>query len=245
MIGKIVLAALVAGMLAGLALAGIQHVRISPLIAQGEVYEMKAEAPAPSSSATGEKPKCVESMPGMKMCPDDGSAEWQPREGLERTLYTSAASLLAGGGFAILLAGISLLAGVPITRANGMVWGLCGFLCVALAPAVGLPPEVPGMPIADLTSRQIWWVGTIAATAAALYLIILRPETWAKFAGVVLIAVPHIIGAPQPPDTPTLVPPGLAAEFTANSLAAAAIFWCLIGLFLGTAFDRFKLQDNT
>ncbi len=244
MIGKIVLAALVAGMLAGLALAGIQHVRISPLIAQGEVYEMKAEAPA-MAAAAGQTAKCVENMPGMKMCPDDGSAEWQPAEGLERTLYTSAASLLAGGGFAIVLAGISLLVGVPITRANGMIWGLCGFLCVALAPAVGLPPEVPGMPIADLTTRQIWWVGTIAATAAALYLIILRPEAWAKFIGVVLIAIPHIVGAPKAPDTPTLVPPGLAAEFAANSLAAAAVFWCLIGLFLGLAFDRLKLQDNT
>jgi cobalt transporter subunit CbtA len=246
MIGKIVLAALVAGMLAGLALAGIQHVRISPLIAQGEVYEKKAEAPAASATtATAEKPKCVENMPGMKMCPEDGSAEWEPAEGLERTLYTSAASLLAGGGFAILLAGISILVGVPITKANGLIWGLCGFLCVALAPAVGLPPEVPGMPVADLTARQIWWGGTILATAAGIYLIVLRPEIGAKAASVVLIALPHIIGAPQAPDMPTLVPPGLAGEFVANSLAAAAVFWCLIGLFLGQAFDRLKLQDIT
>jgi len=100
MIGKIVLAALIAGMLAGLALAGIQHVRLSPLIAQGEIYEMKAEAPAPATTATGAKPKCVENMPGMKMCPDDGSAEWEPAEGFQRTAFTTVASLLAGGGFA-------------------------------------------------------------------------------------------------------------------------------------------------
>ncbi len=243
MIGKIVLAALVAGMLAGLALAGIQHVRISPLIAQGEVYEKAAEASSPVVAA--EASKCVENMPGMKMCPDDGTAEWQPAKGLQRTMFTTVASLLAGGGFAILLAGISLLLGVPITRENGMIWGLCGFLCVAVAPSVGLPPEVPGMPIADLLARQIWWLGTIAATAAAIYLIALRPETWAKIAGVVLIALPHIIGAPQAPDTPTTVPPALAAEFATNSIAAAAVFWCLIGLFLGMAFDRFKMQVNT
>jgi cobalt transporter subunit CbtA len=243
MIGKIVLAALVAGMLAGLALAGIQHVRLSPLIAQGEIYEHKEEAPA--TTTAGETPKCVEKMPGMKMCPDDGSAEWEPAEGFQRTAFTTVASLLAGGGFAIVLAGISLLVGVPITRANGLIWGLCGFLCVALAPAVGLPPEVPGMPVADLTARQLWWGGTILATAAGIYLIVLRPEIWAQFASVVLIALPHIIGAPQAPDAPTIVPPGLAGEFVANSLAAAAIFWCLIGLFLGTAFDRLKLQDNT
>jgi cobalt transporter subunit CbtA len=243
MIGKIVLAALVVGLLAGLALAGIQHVRISPLIAQGEVYEMAAQATAPA--APGEKPKCVENMPGMKMCSDEGTFEWQPADGLERTLFTTAASLLAGGGFAVLLSGISLLLGVPITRQNGLIWGLCGFLCVAVAPSVGLPPEVPGMPIADLTARQIWWVGTIAATAVALYFFVLRSEIWAKFAGVILVAAPHIIGAPLAPDTPTTVPPGLAAEFATNSIAAAAVFWCLIGLFLGMAFDRFKLQGNT
>lgn len=241
MIGKIVLTALVAGMLAGLALAGIQHVRISPLIAQGEVFEKAGEA----SATAGDTGKCVEKIPGMKMCPEDGSAEWQPAEGFQRTMFTTVASLLAGGGFAIVLAGISLLVGVPITQANGMIWGLCGFLCVTLAPSVGLPPEVPGMPIADLLARQIWWVGTIAATAAAIYLIVLRPEAWAKIAGVVLIAVPHIIGAPQAPETPTSVPPALAAEFATNSIAAAAVFWCLIGLFLGMAFDRFKLQANT
>ena len=43
MIGKFVLASLLAGMLAGLVLAGIQHVRITPLILSGEVYEKAAE----------------------------------------------------------------------------------------------------------------------------------------------------------------------------------------------------------
>ena len=238
MIGKIVLASLLAGMLAGLVLAGIQHVRITPLILIGEVYEKAAEEKASSEAA----PNCAENMPGMKMCAADGSKEWEPAEGLQRTAFTSAASILVGGGYAILLTGISLLIGIPITRQNGLVWGMCGFIAVALAPAVGLPPEVPGMPVADLLARQIWWFGTICATAAAIYLIAIRGEAWAKVLAVVLIATPHLIGAPLQPDTPTLVPPELAAKFVTNSLAAAAIFWCLLGWLLGLAFERLNLK---
>ncbi len=238
MIGKIVLATLVAGMLAGLVLAGIQHVRLTPLILQGEVYEHASE-PEAAAIAEASKP-CVENMPGMKMCSGEGRAEWEPAEGLERTLFTTAASLLAGAGFAAMMAGVSFLTGIPITKQNGLIWGVCGFLAVAVAPAAGLPPEVPGMPVADLLSRQIWWVGTIAATSLAIYLIVMRPELWAKIAAVILIALPHIIGAPVAPETATTVPPGLAGEFVANSIAAAAAFWCVMGLLLGYALDRYQ-----
>lgn len=238
MIGRIVLATLLAGMLAGLVMAGIQHVRLTPLILQGEVFE-KASDPAALAIEAANAP-CVEKMPGMKMCADAGKPAWEPAEGLQRTLFTTGASLLAGAGFAAMLAGVSLLSGVPITKDNGLIWGLCGFLAVAVAPAVGLPPEVPGMPVADLLGRQIWWVGTIAATGIGIYLIAIRPEFWAKPLAVVLIALPHIVGAPIAPATPTMVPPALAGEFVATSIAAAAVFWCVMGLLLGHALDRFQ-----
>jgi cobalt transporter subunit CbtA len=240
MIGKLVLAALIAGMAAGLILAGIQHVKLSPLILQAEVYEKAAEA---NTAKTAAEPaaKCAENMPGMAMCNGD-QKQWEPAEGIERTLYTSAASMLAGAGFALMLTGISLLIGVPITPRNGLIWGLCGFLAVTIAPGAGLPPEVPGMPIADLLSRQIWWVGTIAATSLGLYFIAMKREfVWIALA-IILIAAPHIIGAPQPPTLETNVPAGLAAGFASNTVAAAAVFWCAIGAFLGLAFQRYSKQ---
>lgn len=242
MLGRIVLATLLAGMLAGLVLAGIQHARLTPLILQGEVYEHASE-PAVAAIAEATKP-CVETMPGMKMCSGVGRPEWEPVEGLQRTLFTTAASILAGAGFAAMLAGISFLTGIPITKQNGLIWGLCGFLAVAVAPAAGLPPEVPGMPIAELLSRQIWWMGTIAATGLGIYLIAIRPEFWAKVLAVILVFIPHIIGAPIAPETATTVPPGLAGEFVANSIAGAAVFWCAIGLFLGYALDRYQKELN-
>ena len=214
MIGRVLLAALLAGIAAGLIMGAIQHVRLTPLILQAETYE-QAE-------------------------PMDHAAEsWAPAEGWPRTLSTTVTAAMTGAAFAALLAGVSLLAGIPITRRNGAVWGLLGFLAVTLAPAAGLPPELPGMPAGDLAIRQIWWIGTIAATGAGLYLIATRSQIWAIAAAAVLIALPHVIGAPIAASHESAVPAGLAAAFAANAIAAGAVFWTLIGLFLGIAIDEF------
>ena len=138
-----------------------------------------------------------------------------------------------------MLAGVSLLTGFPITPKNGLIWGICGFLAVTVAPGAGLAPELPGMPAGDLVSRQIWWVATIIATGAGIFLIATRRELIWLAAAVVLIALPHIIGAPQPLTHETAVPAGLAASFAANTIAASAVLWSLIGLFLGLALQKF------
>ncbi len=216
MIGRYVLAALVAGLLAGAVLTVLQVWRLSPLIATAETYESAVAANAGA-------------MPGMAM----DATEWEPAPGLPRFGFTGVASLLAGGGFAAILAGLSLLLNVPITRANGWIWGLSGFFAVHLATGFGLAPEIPGMPIADLLARQIWWVGTIIATGAAIYCFAIRTENVAKAIGVALLFAPHLIGAPITPEGETSVPPALAAEFAANALAAAAVFWLVMGVLLG------------
>ena len=226
MIGRIVLAALIAGMAAGIIMGGIQHVRTTPLILAAEVYEKTAATAAPETT-TAEH---------------EHAESWEPEDGWQRTLSTTLASIITGAGFAGLLAGISLLTGIAITPRNGLIWGLCGFLAVTVAPSAGLPPELPGMPAGDLLSRQIWWVATIAATGVGLYLIAVRREFIWIAAAVVLIALPHVIGAPQPLTHETTVPAGLAAAFVSNTVAAAAVFWSLIGEFLGLALKRFSKE---
>ena len=202
MIGKVLLAALLAGIAAGLVMGAIQHVRLTPLIVAAEVFE--------------------------------GAA----RDNAMRTLSTYVTSAMAGAAFAAIMAGLSLLTGLAMTRANGVIWGLCGFLAVTLAPAAGLPPELPGMPVGDLRASQIWWAGTIVATGFGIYLIAARAELWAVAAAVILIALPHVIGAPTASSQVSAVAPGLAAAFAANAIAAGAVFWCLIGLFLGISMER-------
>lgn len=232
MIGRIVLAALIAGMAAGIIMAGIQHVRITPIILAAEVYEKAAEAAAPAETTT-------QDATTMTMTHDHAS-EWEPADGWQRTLLTTLASVIAGAGFALALAGISLLTGIAITPANGLIWGVCGFLAVTVATGAGLPPALPGMPEVDLIGRQEWWVGTIVATGIGLYLIAIRREFKFIALAIALIALPHLIGAPQPASHETTVPAGLAAEFASNTVAAAAVFWSLIGLFLGLALQKFS-----
>jgi cobalt transporter subunit CbtA len=233
MIGRVLLAALLAGIAAGLFMSVIQHVRITPLILEAEKYENAGGHQHSHETAAGETEIAQITEPGAE------EEAWAPTDGIERTLYTTLASVVAGAGFAALLAGISILLGMRITPANGVLWGICGFLCVHLAPAAGLAPELPGMPAADLMMRQVWWIGTIIATGAAIALFTLRTEPWAKVAAIALLLVPHVIGAPVPPTHESGVPAGLAAEFAANTLAAAFLFWCAIGGLLGLTLDRF------
>jgi len=214
MIAKIIIAAALAGLIAGLVVAGIQHVRVTPLIHAAEKYE-KADASH-----------------------QHGAAAWEPANGLERTLYTVAADLVAGVGFALLLAAVSLLSGLPLTVSNGAIWGLAGFAAFTLAPSAGLPPELPGMPVADLAARQAWWWLTVALTGLGILTAVRIRRPWGWAAGPVLAIVPHVIGAPQPASHETLVPATLANSFAANAIAAQAVFWVVLGVALGYLMAR-------
>ncbi len=237
MIGRVILAALLAGIAAGLFYGAVQHVRLTPLILEAEKYENAGDGHANDHAAVATTTSTEATGPAAEAAPEQET--WAPQDGAERTLFTFLASIVAGAGLAAILAGVSLLSGVRITPRNGVLWGLAGFLAVHLAPAAGLAPELPGMPAADLAARQVWWVGTIIATAVAIWLFTQRIEMWAKIAAVILVALPHIIGAPQPPTHESGVPAGLSAEFAANTLAAAALLWLAIGGFLGFTMDRF------
>lgn len=240
MIGRVVLAVLLAGIAAGLVMGAIQHVRLTPLILEAEVFE-KAPAHQHDAAAAPEAGATTTGQPeaaGHDHDHGDGDEGWTPQDGLQRTLFTTFASAMTGAGFAAILAAVSLLTGLPITRRNGIVWGLCGFLAVTLATSAGLPPELPGMPAADLFGRQVWWVGTIAATAAGIYLVATQSRPWTLLLAAALILAPHVIGAPVAPHEESMVPPELIASFVANSIAANAVFWCCIGLFLGLVLDR-------
>jgi cobalt transporter subunit CbtA len=228
MSGRVVLATLLAGIVAGLIMGAIQHVRLTPLIIEAESYE------AASSPSSHDHSAADHSAAGH----DHGEGAWTPASGWQRSLATLLTAAMSGAAFAAVLAGISLISGLPITRENGLIWGLCGFLAISLAPAAGLPPELPGMPTADLTARQVWWAGTILATGLGMVLLATRRETWTISLAIALIATPHILGAPHPIHTESQVPPTLAASFAANTLAANAIFWLLIGQFLAFAFAR-------
>ncbi len=225
---RIFFAAVLAGLAAGLAMSAVQQWRVTPLILAAEAYEVAdAEAPHTHDAAT----------PAHSHDHDEDA--WAPQDGGERTFYTVLANVLGSMGFALLLAAVSTLANIEITARNGVIWGLGGFLALQLAPALGLPPELPGMPAADLAVRQAWWVGTALATGAGI-LLIAKLRNWVGIGiAAILIAAPHIIGAPAAPHEPSAVPAHLATAFAASSLFAGAVFWLIAGPLLGWLNERF------
>ena len=226
MLRRILLTGLIAGTAAGLFAAGLQHLRLIPLIAAAEVYET---AGAHADHQHGQQ----ESAP----------VEWQPAPGLERTGYTVLADVLAGIGFALLLAGgvaLARLRGYAIDARRGLIWGAAGFAVFALAPAIGLPPELPGMQAAGLAARQEWWILTAAATALGLGLVVFAGPVALRIGGALLLLAPHLVGAPVAPHGASGLPPELAAQFATASLATAALFWLLLGGISGWLYRRFE-----
>ena len=158
--------------------------------------------------------------------------------GLQRAAYTLVFNCLGAVGFALLLAGCYALRG-GVTARQGLLWGLAGFASFALAPAVGLPPELPGMQAADLVARQMWWVLTATTTAAGLACVVFSRSPLLKLFGVVVMGVPHIAGAPEVLQAHTAVPAEMRRAFVYGSLAVSAALWFILGCATAALMQRF------
>jgi cobalt transporter subunit CbtA len=164
--------------------------------------------------------------------------EWAPADGVERGAYTLVTNILMAVGIALLLAAGFALTGQGGWR-TGLYWGLAGYAAFILAPALGLPPEVPGAEAAPLADRQLWWLGTVAATAGGLALLFLTRSWQWIVAGAGLIVLPHLIGAPQPEHHGGLAPDSLAREFVVAVLVTGFLFWLALGALSGFFYKRF------
>ncbi len=112
-----------------------------------------------------------------------------------------------------------------------------------LAPGLGLPPELPGVPTAPLGPRQIWWTSTVLATAVALWLIAFRRSPLAAIAAIALIAAPHLIGAPRLEEIETNVPELLSHQFVVAVTLTTLLSWSLLGGLTGFFYQRFAASD--
>ncbi|MBI3470366.1 MAG: CbtA family protein [Candidatus Solibacter usitatus] len=214
---KLLLVSLASGALAGLVWFGAQYFAVIPLIETAESYEAAAH----------------------QGHPHEGEG-WRPANGWQRTSSTALATILTGIGFAAILFGWVAVAGRPLDARRGALWGLAAFVCFGLAPALGLPPQPPGVAVADLTDRQLWWAGTVIATAIGLYLIAAPSGSWLwRLGGVVCLALPHAVGAPIAAGE-NLVPAHLVRQFTLASLATTGLFWLTLGASGGFLFDRYQ-----
>ena len=225
MIRRILLSALVAGALASVFVVAAHMVKTTPLILHAEIYENAVSSDVHvAAAASGET----------------ATEEWGPADGLERTFYTLLTDLLTSVGFAFLLVGAIALSGREVDWRRGMIWGLCGFAAFSVSPGLGLAPELPGMQAADLQARQIWWVGTVFLTAGGLALLFFAERRAIKAIGIMLIVIPHLIGAPAHEIQPGGVPAELAADFVVATLVISGLFWLLLGGLSGHFYRRFE-----
>ncbi|MBP1298668.1 CbtA family protein [Bradyrhizobium elkanii] len=240
---SIVFSSVIAGFIVGLIVTAVQQFGTVPLILRAEVYEKTAahkhEAAAP--------PQAI--LVHDHADHDHAAEAWEPRDGLERNVYTAGANILTAIGFALLLCGFlavrSGATGEQISWHEGLMWGLAGFAVFTIAPGLGLPPELPGVPTAPLLSRQIWWVTAVLATAAGLGLIVFRRSMPAAIAGVVLIMLPHLIGAPELQHVETNVPSSLSHQFVVAVTLTSLVFWSLLGSLTSAAFAYFDRPGSS
>lgn len=242
MLKKLTISALAAGFGAGLLVAVLHVSLLSPMILEAEAYE------------TGEQThfagvmNMVEADHNDNHDHDDGEVTAAQSDGASdienlaiRGLRTALSSTLTFLGFAfVMVAGFGVAAqnGIEISARSGLIWGVMGFFAVALAPAMGLPPELPASAAAPLQERQLWWFGAVIASTAGIAAIAFG-KNWAHWgAGVVLLALPHVIGAPHPVEFGGVVPPELQGDFVGLSLGVSAIGWALLGLIGGYAWAR-------
>ena len=203
---RLLAVALIAGGASGALLGIAQVVFIAPLILQAETHERRDSAGQESART-----------------------EWEPKEGLERNAYTVLFSALAGIGFALLLNAGMLLRGRTGIK-QGLLWGCAGYAVFSLAPALGLPPELPGAPTADLLARQTWWIGTVIGTALGLSCIAFARPPVLRALGIVVVLIPHIIGAPGGMGSGEFPVAHLETAFAAASLLTMLVFWFALGV---------------
>ncbi|MGR3321888.1 MAG: CbtA family protein [Pseudooceanicola sp.] len=221
MFRQIATSAVFAGFCAGVLAAVLQLAFVQPVLLHAELYEggdLVHFGAAPVSAHP--------ELPGFDPVRDGLSVLFSA------VIYT---------GYALILVALMALAaarGAVITARTGLVWGVAGFVAVQFAPAFGLPPEVPGAAAADLAARQVWWFGTVAATAIALWLIAFGTNWAAWGAAIVLLLAPHVIGAPHPDQLAGPVPPEIGALFAGRALGTGLAAWVMLGAFAGFFWQR-------
>ena len=231
MIRETVLSALVAGLVAALLLTVVQSLWITPLILQAETYEEAAEQ-HPDVQGSGVHHH------------DEDESGWKPQNGWQRTLSTLGANLLMGVGYGLVMVAVFLLWRAPRNAGWGLAYGVCGFCTFFLAPALGLPPQLPGTAAAELSIRQEWWLMTAAATATGLMLFFSLPRPWQKASALLLLILPHLIPAPHPAAETSLAPETLQSQFRIATGVGNAVFWLSLGFAAALAFRRSGLASD-
>lgn len=203
----------------------VQTLKVTPLIRTAEIFEETAKAQATLSGKPAGTVMLATASGGSPLL-DAG--------------VNLGASLLTGVGFGLVLAGTIAFWGRVPTLTEGLFWGFAGFAVFTLAPALVLPPHLPGMAESGLGLRQLWWLGAAGTAAAGLGLAVFARNRAGRVLGLALLALPFIASGPEPVSgAGAPLPPTLISSFVASSIAASAVFWAALGVAISVIYGRF------
>ena len=256
MISKAFMTVLFTGFIAGIIVTVVQMLKVTPLILQAETYELDEIAIMHTHATSGIEHEhnlngvTLDNHLKVKDVHDvqteasiDLEESWMPADGMERSFFTMISNIFTAIAFSLILVAVYLLRGKPVTYFSGFLWGAAGFAVFSGATSLGLPPELPGMTAAALESRQIWWIGTVIATATGIGFFTESTTILPKIFGAVLITLPHIIGAPHPHVFESNVPAELSAQFAVASLLTSVFFWMVLGGVSGYFYQKLVLES--
>lgn len=242
MFQKLMTSALIAGGVAGLFAALLHFAFVQEYILLGEQFETGEIVHFQNApEVTGGHDHATPEGATADTAHDHAPAAHDEENALTRNLLTVAFTVLIYIGYGMLLtAGFAVAAqfGIAIGAAQGALWGLAGYAAFQLAPAMGLPPELPGTVAADLSARQVWWWGTVCASGVGIALLAYG-RNWIMMAvGVALLAAPHVIGAPHLDGFFSPAPAEVGGTFAARVLGVGLAAWVALGWVAGGLWSR-------
>lgn len=213
MLKNLLLVGLLTGVISGSLLTLLQSFTVIPLIQQAEQYEEWV----PASSE-------------MESHHDDSFAQedWKPDEGWERLGFTWLANLSIASGFGLMMAGIMALHR-PRSWAHSILFAACGYYAFFLAPALLLPPELPGSESPHLAHRQATWLFTVLASLAGLGIMGFVQKLSHRLLGLAALAAPFLIFTPLEVHYAAPVPPELITRFTWLAGVTNSAHWLILG----------------
>lgn len=221
MLSKLLTSALFAGAAAGLIAGLLQLLFVQPVLLHAELYE-SGELVHFGSIASSAHPD----LPGFDAV---------------RDLLSIVFSMLTYTGYAMMLVALMLIAeerGAHVTARTGIIWGIAGFVAAHFAPGFSLAPELPGSAAADIGARQVWWFATVISAGIAMWLLAFG-RNWAMWgSAVILLAAPHVIGAPMPDTLTGPVPTEIASLFASRAYGVGLVAWVMLGCFAAYFLDK-------
>ncbi len=236
---RTIIAALLVGLAAGLVLSLAQVLSVNPIIFAAEAFEVDT----PHDHATHQHES--------GLFDNEYGEPWAPQDGSERTGYTIVANVLVGIGFAaMLLSVMSQLQQQGAARINaltGVMWGAAGFIAFFVAPAIGLPPEIPGVEAAPINNRQAWWILAVVCVGLGLMVLSFARLKY-KLAGIALTVLPYTVTITHH-DGPMFTHPEsvialtqLHQQFIMASGLSNLAFWLALGVCSAWALNGWVLK---